>query len=154
MEFICDTEKYYNSISNSEDKKKFKEKYLKGKSFKIFPYIKTRLFDSKTVSQNSAIWRDMSIVAKLMYTDKETVYYWLLKASVLKDIWLQESCYGNGKKKTFKFRTLSKLTKEEMMEAIPRFRDYMQQLVNEEYGEYVVIHWSKIDNIGKPDYEL
>ena len=44
---------------------------------------------------------------------------------------------------------------EETKEAIPMIRDFLQGEINDAHGdEWVVIHWSKFENINKPDFEL
>jgi len=154
MKFLCDSRRYFLSLINQKDKNRFMEKYFNNKTFSQMPIVETSIYDCRTIEQNHAIWRDMGIVASLMYTDKETVYYWLLKAECLKDIWLEEATYGKDKKQTFRFKTLSGLSKKELTEAIPRFRDYMQELVNKEYQQYVIINWSNKENMYKPAFEF
>jgi len=154
MKITCDTNKYFDSIANSEDKEKFVKKYFSNKTFAQMPFIETILYDAKTQTQNQTCWRDWGIAANLMYTDKETVYYWLLKAKCFEDIWMEESTYGKNKKKSHRFVTMSGLTKEKIMEFIPRYRDFLQEIINKEYQTYVLINWSKFENINKPDYEI
>lgn len=156
MKFNVFTEKYYEALTNSEDKKNFLNRYFSGsKTFSNMPVITTKLYDAKTITQNGTIWRDWSIVAKLMYTAKETVYYWCLKNPQFQDIWLEKSSYGKNKNRSsYRFRSLSDLSFEETVDFIPRYREFLQAIVNREHQEYVVINWSKFENIDKPDYEF
>jgi len=155
MKITCDSKKYYESIGNSEDKENFLKHYFSGKkTFENMPLIETTLYDAKTRTQNQCCWRDWGIAAKLMFTDKETIYYWLLKNPEFKDIWMEESTYGKNKKKSHRFVTMSGLTKEKVIDFIPRYRDFLQEIINKEYQTYVLINWSKFENINKPDYEI
>ena len=84
-----------------------------------------------------------------MLEDSSVVYLRCLRAEKLQDVWLKH----DGEKWVFK--TLSGLTKEETKEAIPMIRDFLQGEINDAHGdEWVVIHWSKFENINKPDFEL
>lgn len=155
MKLLVGSKDLYNSITNSKDKERYLKKYFSGsRNFQNMPIIEVSLYDAKTATQNQTFWLDMSKVARLMYTDKETVYYWLRKHPGLKDIWMEESRYGKDGKKSYRFVTLSGLSKEKVMELIPRYRDILQEIVNKEYNEYIVINWSSIDNIDKKDFEF
>ena len=118
------------------------------------PSIETTLYDAKTQTQNQTCWRDWGIAAELMFCDKETIYYWLLKNPAFEDIWMEESTYGKNKKKSHRFLTMSGLTKEKIIDFIPRYRDFLQEIINKEYQTYVLINWSKFENINKKDYEI
>ena len=151
MKILCQSKLFYESISDAEARAKFKKKYFSGgKNFYNMPLIQVVLYDAKTRHQLGAIWRDWTVVSKLMFTDPNTVYYWCIKAPCLSDCWVIESQYGkNSDKKSWSFITLSGFTKDHIIETnfIPRYRDFLQQKVNEEYGEYIPIEWSKKENI-------
>jgi len=151
MKLHCQSKLFYESIADGESRKKFLKKYFNGfKTFENMPLIAVTLYDAKTLHQLGAIWRDWTIVGHLMNTDANTVYYWCIKAPCLADCWVVESSYGkDNDKKSWSFITLSGFTKDHIIETnfIPRYRDFLQQKVNNEYGEYQYIAWSKKENI-------
>src|SRR4030066_228068 len=105
--------------------------------------IQVSLPNAKTLTQNGAIWRDFEIVGNLLFCNKEYVYYALLKADEFQDIWLDRI---NGK---WIFHTLSMLDKESTALFIIRYREFLQAKVNESYGEWIPIDWSKREEIGE-----
>ena len=146
LKINCDTKKYYESINNSEDKKEFIKRYFSGnKTFENMPSIETTLYDAKTRHQLGAIWLDWTNVGKLLYCDANTIYYLLIKAPCMTDCWTEQTTWGSSKKKTYRFITLSGFTKDHIIETnfFDRYRDYLQELVNKEYGEYIPIKWAK-----------
>jgi len=154
MKIHCKSENLFHSIVYANEQDEFRKKYFSGnKTFNSMPIILVSLYDEKTLTQLGTCWRDWSIAAKFLYTDKETIYYMLLKAPEFKEIWLEESIIGKSKKKTYRFCTLSGLSKEKTADLITRYRDYLQEIINKEHGEYIPINWSKKENINKPDVE-
>ena len=148
MKLLVQSKLFCKSIANGEDRAKF-ERYFSGRrNFQSMPLLQVTLPEAKTLSQLGAIWLDFTKVGKLLFCEPSYVYYLCLRADCLQDIWLAE------KDGQYIFNTLSGLSKEKTIEAIPRFRDFLQQLVKEKYGEWVVINWSCQENIGKPDYEF
>lgn len=135
MKILCDASLFYNSIFNQQEKDEFKKHY--GSPDKFFNGIYVSLPNDKTLSQNALIWRDWSEVARLLYTTKETIYWMLLRADEFVDVWTEKV---NG---AYRVRTLSALNKQETSEFIPRYRDYLQEFVNQEYGEWTAINWSQ-----------
>jgi len=134
MRLLCDAKKFFESIGNGEDREAFLDEF--GSPGRFGGGILVDLPRSKSLEQNSLIWRDMTIAAGYLHTTKETCYYWLLKSELFADVWLVE------KRGKLIFRTLSGLSKKETSEFIPRMRDFFQNKINEEYGEYVPIEWS------------
>ena len=155
MKFCVNSKKYFESLTNEEDRKKFL-KFFKNRTFEQMSMLWTTLWEEMTEHQRGAIWLDFTKIARLLYCDKEDIYAECLRTEVLRHIWLVEYEYGleGNRKKAVRFKTLSELTKEEMTNAIPQLRDFMQTMVNREYQKKVVIYWSKMDNVGKPDCEF
>ena len=141
MKFLCDAKKFYESIANGEDREMFCKEY--GKPERFERGIQVSLPNAKTLTQNGAIWRDFEIVGNLMFCNKEYVYYALLKADEFQDIWLDRI---NGK---WIFHTLSMLDKKSTALFITRYREFLQAKVNESYGEWIPIDWSKREEIGE-----
>ncbi len=157
MKLLVDSRKFYDSIANAEDREKFKDYFFKGfRTFSNTPVLRIDLAEAKTMRQLGTIWRDFGIIARLLFTHSETVYAMTMKAEPLRDFFLTEDEWGIGKKrkKTWRLRTLSEFSKQDCVEFIPLMRDYWQGIINKEYGEYVIIHWSRSENIEKPDYEF
>jgi len=148
MRLLCDSRKFFDSIANSEDRQKFLSYFDGLRNFDSMSILQVTLPEAKTQSQLGTIWRDFEIAGRLLHCEPSYVYYLCSRADSLQDIWLQNI---NG---TWHFSTLSGLTKEQTSAAIPRLRDFMQELVNLEYQQYVVINWSCEANINKPDYEF
>lgn len=150
MKLRCISKLFYESIGNGEDKKLFLEKYFSGnKTFENMSLIEVTLYDAKTRHQLGAIWLDWTNVGKLLFCDANTIYYLLIKAPCMADCWVEKTTYGNDKKRTYRFITLSGFTKDHIIETnfFDRYRDYLQEMVNKEYGEYVPIKWAKKENI-------
>jgi len=105
------------------------------------PFIQVFLPQSKTTTQLGTIWMDFTTVGNLLYCDPSYIYYQCLKAKCLEDIWLQETDGG------WRFISLSGLTKEQTSAAIPRIRDFLQEIVNSAYGEWIPIEWACKENI-------
>jgi len=150
MKIICESKKFYDSIANSEDKKRFVNKYFSGlKTFENMPLVEVSLYDAKTRHQLGAIWLDWTNVAKLLYTSPECIYYELIKDNRLQDCWIEETTIGKNKQKSFRFITLSGFSKDHIIETnfISRYRDILQERVNKEYGEFVYIKWAKKENL-------
>lgn len=155
MKFCCDSRKYYESL-NSEDKEKFK-KHFKNRTFSQMPWIWTSIWEEMTSNQRGAIWLDFTKVGRLLECDSEAIYAECLRADELRHIWLAEYEYGPewNRKKGFYLRTLSQLSKDEMILAIPQIRDFLLKLTRDIYqNPLMVIYWSKKENIGLPDYEF
>ena len=149
MKLFCETKKFFESIANAEDRNRFKKRYFSNKTFDQMPLIQVALFDAKTKHQLGAIWGDWTEVAKLLYTSPEAIYFELIKDKRLIDCWLEETTIGKDKKKTYRFITLSGFSKDHIIETnfIPRYRDILQEWVNEEYKEYIYIKWYKKENL-------
>ncbi len=144
MKLILDAKKFVEAIKYDQDRDLFNREYGGPERF---PHgIQVSLPNEKTITQNAAFWLDMTTVAKLLYTDKETVYAMLLRAEQFQDVWMEQSFYGKDQKPTWRFRTLSGLSKSEMSEFFPRYREFLQEVVNREYGEWVPISWAKKEN--------
>lgn len=156
MKFCVDSKKYFDSLTNEEDRKKFL-KFFKNRTFQQMPWLWTTVWEEMTDSQRGAIWLDFTKVGRLLDCDREAVYAECLKAEQLRHIWEEEYEYGpkHNRQKGIWFKTLSALSKEQMTNAIPQIRDFLLHWVRDIYQDYnMVIYWSKIDNIGKPDYEF
>lgn len=136
MRLLVQTAKFYAALANSEERGKFNTYFSGNRSFETMPLMRVTLPEAKTQTQNNAIWQDFTTVAGLLYCEPSYVYYLCLRAECLSDIWLQER---NGQ---WQFTTLSGLTKEQTSAAIPRLRDYMQQLVNDKYQAWQLIDWA------------
>jgi len=134
VRFLCDAKKFFESIGNGEDREAFLDEF--GSPERFSGGILVDLPRSKSLKQLGLIFRDLTIAAGYLHTTKETCYYWLLRSELFADVWLVE------KRGKLIFRTLSGLSKKETSEFIPRMRDFFQNKINEEYGEYVPIEWS------------
>jgi len=155
MKFCCDSEKYYKSL-NSEDKEKFK-KHFRNRTFEQMPWIWTSIWEEMTNHQRGAIWLDFTKIGRLLECDSEAIYAECLRADELRHIWLTEYEYGPkwNRKKGVYLRTLSQLSKDEMILAIPQIRDFLLKLVRDIYqNPLMIIRWSKKENVGLPDYEF
>ena len=148
MKLRCDTGKLFAALANADDRQKFSEYFSGRRTFESMPLVEVSLPNKKTITQNNALWRDFEIAGKLLHCDSTFVYYQCLKAEQLQDVWLKETDDG------WKFCSLSQLTKDNMTTATPQIHDYLQGLINDEYGEWVVINWSCKENVDKPDFEL
>jgi len=151
MKILCETQKYFESIANGEDRKKFEKKYFSNKTFEQMPLIQTTLYDAKTRHQIGAIWGDWTMVANKLYTSPECIYYELIKDKRLSDCWAEETTIGQNKTKSYRFITLSGFSKDHIIDTnfITRYRDILQERVNKEYGEYVYLKWFKKENLDK-----
>ena len=147
MKLILDAQKFVDAIKYMQDRESFVKEYGEPEQF---PYgIQVSLPNEKTITQNASFWQDMTTIATLLYTDKETVYAMLLRAEQFQDIWMEKSTYGKDKKPTWRFRTLSGLSKTEMSDFFPRYREYLQEVVNREYGEWIQINWARKETDGR-----
>ena len=157
MKFCVDSKKYFESLTNAEDREKFL-KFFRKRTFEQMPFLWTSIWEEMTDSQRGAIWLDFTKISGLLYCDKEDVYAECLRAEQLRHIWITEYEYGlpDNRKQGIRFRTLSELTKEEMTNAIPQIRDFLKSLVDQAYQKNVIIYWSNIKNFKehKPDYEF
>jgi len=153
MKITCLTKKFQQSIAASDHREKFND-WLGKRNCDNMPIISVDLFESKTRSQLNCIWRDFGEIAKLLFTDSLTVYAICMRSEQLKYHFIKESSWGVKKEnKITRLHSLSEFSKKDCMEFISEMRDFLQGLVNKEYGEYTVINWSKIENIGKPFVE-
>ena len=142
MKLLVDSRKFRESLANAEERAKFDSYFAGGRNLDTMPLLSVTLPQSKTLTQLAAIWVDYTTVGALLHCDKSYVYYLCLRAESLSDIWLQQDEFG-----IWQFSTLSGLTKEQTSDAIPRLRDYMQELVNSSYGEWVPIEWAEKENV-------
>lgn len=145
MKLLVETEKFYNSLANAEERDKFKEYFATGKTFSNMPLMQVDIAESKTPTQLHTIWRDFGIIAKSLYTDKDVIYAESMRHNELRPFFLKETEYGleGKKKKSWQLHTLSQFSKQECIEFIPIMREVWHGIINEQYGEYVVINWSK-----------
>ena len=148
MKLLVNSRKFFDALLGDDDRRRFNDWFGNNRNYNSMPVIQVTLPEAKTQSQLGTIWRDFEIAGRLLHCEPSYVYYLCSRADSLQDIWLQNI---NG---TWHFSTLSGLTKEQTSAAIPRLRDFMQELVNLEYQQYVVINWSCKANINKPDYEF
>ena len=154
MKILCFTNKFEESIAASDYRESFK-KWLGKRSFDTMPSMFVELFESKTPTQLHTIFRDFGIIATLLFTDKDTIYAESMRHPKLKYFFLKETEYGlkEKRKKSIQLHTLSQFSKKECIEFIPMYREVWQGEINEQYGEYIIIHWSKEKNRTKPDFE-
>ena len=149
MKLQCFSKSFYETLINSEYKETFKKYFfIQNRNFDNMKIIEVSLPNKMSIRKNNTIWRDMGIVAKLLFCHPTHVYYQCLTAHVLKDVWLEETKDG------YKFNTLSGLTDDKASESIPKVRDFLQQLVNDKYQKWIHINWSCKENKNKPDVEL
>lgn len=157
MKLDCDSKKFYESIANGEDRQKFKDWFnTSNKTFDNMPMLRIDLTESKTLTQLGTIFRDFGIIAKMLYTDKDTIYAESMRHKELREFFIKKSELGliGKKKKSVQLHTLSQFSKQECIEFIPIYREIWHGVINEQYGEYMIINWSKLENINKPDYEF
>jgi hypothetical protein len=141
MRILVQSNRFRESIANSEDRNKF-DNYFSGlRSIKAMPLLRVTLPEAKTLTQLGTIWLDFTTVSGFMHCEPSYIYYQCLRAESLRDIWLQE------KDGDWHFSTLSGLTKEQASAAIPRLRDFMQKIVNDAYGEWMPIIWASKENL-------
>lgn len=144
MRLLVQTAKFYAALANSEEREKFNTYFSGNRSFETMPLMQVTLPQARTLSQNAAIWVDFTTVGQLLHCDKNYVYHVLvLRAECLQDIWLKQIDSG------WRFDGLSSLSKEEMSNAIPRIRDFLQHTVNEACGEWTPIDWACQENLEK-----
>lgn len=148
------TKEFRESISAADYREKF-DKWMGNRNHENMPTLFVDLFESKTPTQLGTIFRDFGIIARLMHTDKDTIYAESMRHPELQEFFLEESEFGIGKhrKTCVKLHTLSQFSKDECIQFIPMYREVWHGVINEQYGEFVVIHWSKSENISKPDFE-
>jgi len=154
MKIKCDTKKFQESIAAADYREKFDE-WLGKRNYENMPIISVELFESKTSTQLNTIWRDFGIIANLLYTDTDTIYAESMRHEDLREFFIKETEYGvqTKRKKSIRLRTLSQFSKSDCMEFIPLYREVWHGIINDQYAEYVIIHWSKEENINKPDFE-
>lgn len=155
MKITCLTKKFQESIAASDHREKFKD-WLGKRNPDNMPIISVQLFESKTDTQLHTIFRDFGIIANLLYTDKDTIYAESMRHEELRRFFIKETEYGikTKRKKSIKLHTLSEFSKNDCMEFIPIYREVWQGIINKQYGDFVVIHWSSEENKDKPDFEL
>lgn len=156
MKLLVESKGLYKAIANSEDRDKYTKYIMKKHGFGSMPLLRIDLTESKTPTQLHTIFRDFGIIGKLLYTDRDTIYAESMRHEVLRHFFIKESEYGlkGKKKKSVQLHTLSQFSKKECIEFIPMYREVWHGIINEQYGEFVTIHWSKQENIEKPDYEF
>lgn len=141
MRLLVQTRKFFDALANSEEREKLLTYFSGPRSFDSMPLMRVTLPEAKTQTQLGTVWLDFTIVAGLLYCEPSYVYYLCLRAESLSDIWLQERDGG------WHFSTLSGLTKEQTSAAIPRLRDFMQELVNNKYQEWQPIEWASKEHL-------
>lgn len=150
MQFKVKSEALYNILLNGVDRERFKKRYFSGlKTFENMPYVNISLYDEKTRKQLGAIWGDWGVAAKLLYTDSEWIYNYLIHHKDLEDCWVEECTIGKDKHQAYRYITLSGFTKDHIINTdfITRYRDILQELINKEYGEYIPVKWYKKENM-------
>jgi len=154
MKILCQTSKFEKSIAAGDYRDSF-WKWMGSRTTESMPTVYVDLFESKTPTQLHTIFRDFGIIARLLYTDKDTIYAESMRHKELRDFFIKETEYGlqTKRKKSIQLHTLSQSSKVECMEFIPLYRDVWQGIINEQYGEFVIINWSKEENREKPDFE-
>ena len=137
--YLCNKQKYLASINFNDDRKKAEQEFATHGEL-----IETTAHTNKTLSQNSAIWRDFQIAGRLLYMSKEQIYTEILIADEFDDLfYLPENVSRRTGEVKPRYRTLSELSKEETSEFIPRYREYLQAWINDQYGEIVPVDWSR-----------
>jgi len=150
LKVLCLTKEFEQSIAASDYSESF-VKWLGKRNNETMPTIFVELFESKTSSQLNTIWRDFGEVAKTLFTDSQTVYALCMRSEKLRHFFIKDSEWGKDKRHSVvRLHSLSEFSKKECIEFIPEMRDFLQGLINNEYGEYVVVNWSKLENKGKP----
>ena len=154
MKIMCITKEFEKSIAAGDYRDSF-WKWMGNRTTESMPVVYVDLFESKTPTQLHAIFRDFGIIAKLLYTDKDTIYAESMRHKELRQFFIKETEYGlqTKRKKSIQLHTLSQFSKQECIEFIPIYREVWAGIINDQYGEYVVIHWSKEENKQKPDFE-
>ena len=113
MRILVDINRFYASIGNGEDRKKFKEVY--GHNLSTDSALFVELPDHKTLTQLGAIWRDWTITGKLLKASANSIYLKLMKSEECRDIFFQKDEHGN-----WEFNTLSGVKKQRTSDLIER----------------------------------
>jgi hypothetical protein len=136
MRLLCDCKKFIDSIGNGEDREKFLKRFGSPERWQNGIFV--NIAEHKTRTQLGAIWRDFTLVGNLLYTTAESVYIGLIRADEFLTFFTEPTERGG-----YKFVTLGSFDKDKTSRFIEAYRPYWQEKVNDAYGEYVLIDWSK-----------
>ena len=140
MKYLCDIKKFIGSIYYKDDREAA-QKYFESKPG--MNLVLVSLPNAKTLSQNAAIWRDWSIAGEFLHLTKEEIYCTLRLADEFSDLFLIADFNRRTGEEKLRYRGLSEFDKIETSEFIPRYREYLQSWIDGEYGETMLVEWSR-----------
>lgn len=137
--YLCNLKKYIKSIHFDDDRKQAEDEFENYGAL-----IQTTAHTAKTSSQHGAFWRDCTIAAKLLHLTKAEIYFTLQTAEEFNDLfYLPENINKRTGEVVPRFRGMSELSKQEMTDFIPRYREFLQSWIDQEHGELVQVDWSR-----------
>ena len=136
MRLLCDCKLFLKSIGNGEDRAKFLKRFGSPERFPNVLYV--NIVEHKTKRQLGTVRRDLTVIGKLFFTDGESIYIYMLRSDDFLEFFTEK-----GEDNEYHFTTLGTFDKDKTSRFIEAYRPYWQEKVNEAYGCYMPIDWSK-----------